>query len=173
MQPTKPSMACPCSLQLAAQIEWESALVWEDRRRVYDEVRFSALGLIGSDSTLWRSRFAARITALSRFAKQMTERCTAMSLKTKTGKIIDLPDAAENAAIEAVAALDSDAPILSEAEWAEVRPRLRRGGRPKSLTPKVHQGLRLSPEVLAYFRATGKGWQTRIDEALKEWIASR
>ncbi len=27
--------------------------------------------------------------------------------------------------------------------------------------------LRLSPDVLAAFRATGKGWQTRIDAALK------
>ena len=36
---------------------------------------------------------------------------------------------------------------------------------------KVATTLRLSPEVDAYFRATGKGWQTRIDAALKEWIA--
>lgn len=27
-----------------------------------------------------------------------------------------------------------------------------------------------SPEVLRYFRAQGKGWQIRMDEALKEWI---
>jgi len=30
--------------------------------------------------------------------------------------------------------------------------------------------LRYSPEVIAYFRATGRGWQSRMDEALKEWI---
>jgi len=30
--------------------------------------------------------------------------------------------------------------------------------------------IRFSPEVVDYFRATGKGWQTRMDEALKEWI---
>ncbi len=29
-------------------------------------------------------------------------------------------------------------------------------------------GVRLE---LTIFRATGKGWQTRMDEALKEWIA--
>jgi len=44
-------------------------------------------------------------------------------------------------------------------------------GRPPKETPKEPIHIRLSPEVLAYFRATGKGWQTRIDEALKEWIA--
>lgn len=28
--------------------------------------------------------------------------------------------------------------------------------------------LRLSPAVLEYFKATGPGWQTRIDEVLKK-----
>ena len=37
---------------------------------------------------------------------------------------------------------------------------------------KVSTTLRLSPEVLDHFRATGKGWQSRIDAALKEWVAS-
>ena len=27
-----------------------------------------------------------------------------------------------------------------------------------------------SPEVVEYFKAAGAGWQTRMDEALKEWI---
>jgi uncharacterized protein (DUF4415 family) len=27
-----------------------------------------------------------------------------------------------------------------------------------------------SPEVIDAFRATGKGWQTRMDEALKDWL---
>ncbi len=26
---------------------------------------------------------------------------------------------------------------------------------------------------MAYFKATGKGWQARMDEALREWIARR
>lgn len=30
--------------------------------------------------------------------------------------------------------------------------------------------IRLSPEVMAAFKATGKGWQTRIDAALKDWL---
>jgi len=35
---------------------------------------------------------------------------------------------------------------------------------------KLPVSIRLSPEVLEYFRATGKGWQTRVDEVLKEWM---
>lgn len=29
-----------------------------------------------------------------------------------------------------------------------------------------------SPEIVEYFRATGEGWQTRMDEALREWISA-
>lgn len=36
--------------------------------------------------------------------------------------------------------------------------------------PKVATTIRLSPEVSAVFRATGNGWQTRIDTALKDWL---
>jgi uncharacterized protein (DUF4415 family) len=30
--------------------------------------------------------------------------------------------------------------------------------------------IRLSPEVVTKFRATGKGWQSRMDEALQDWL---
>jgi uncharacterized protein (DUF4415 family) len=30
--------------------------------------------------------------------------------------------------------------------------------------------VRYSPEVLAFFRAGGAGWQTRMDDALKQWV---
>jgi uncharacterized protein (DUF4415 family) len=33
--------------------------------------------------------------------------------------------------------------------------------------------VRYSPEVVACFRATGKGWQTRMNEVLEEWVAGR
>lgn len=35
---------------------------------------------------------------------------------------------------------------------------------------KVLLSVRYSPEVVEYFRATGEGWQARMDAALKEWI---
>ena len=37
---------------------------------------------------------------------------------------------------------------------------------------RVLLSVRYSPEVVEFFKATGKGWQTRMDEALKEWMAS-
>ena len=41
-------------------------------------------------------------------------------------------------------------------------------GRPKSKTPKEHVNLRLDPDVLAYFRAGGAGWQSRINATLRK-----
>ena len=39
---------------------------------------------------------------------------------------------------------------------------------PQKAPRKVALSLRLSPEVVEHFKATGPGWQTRIDEALKK-----
>lgn len=44
----------------------------------------------------------------------------------------------------------------------------RPAGRPKSAAPKKSVHLRLSPDVLAHYRGTGPGWQTRIDETLRK-----
>ena len=47
-----------------------------------------------------------------------------------------------------------------------------RRGRPVKPNPKQPISIRLSPEVIEYFKSTGKGWQTRMDDALKEYMAS-
>ena len=44
-------------------------------------------------------------------------------------------------------------------------------GRQKAPT-KERITIRLSPEVVRRFRATGIGWQTRVDAALKDWLKS-
>ena len=45
-------------------------------------------------------------------------------------------------------------------------------GRPKSENPKILLSMRYSPEVVEYFKSTGKGWQTRMDEVLRNYVAS-
>ncbi|MFM6992373.1 MAG: BrnA antitoxin family protein [Rhodoferax sp.] len=44
-------------------------------------------------------------------------------------------------------------------------------GRPKAEITKIRVGIRLSPEVIDHFKASGDGWQTRIDAALRQFIA--
>jgi uncharacterized protein (DUF4415 family) len=41
-------------------------------------------------------------------------------------------------------------------------------GRPPSANPKQQVTLRLDPDVLEKFRATGKGWQSRINAELRK-----
>lgn len=66
---------------------------------------------------------------------------------------------------------------LTEAEVKRLRPAAElfaeRGiampkpiGRPKAQRTKVPVTMRLDPEVLAYFKASGRGWQTRMGEVL-------
>lgn len=43
-------------------------------------------------------------------------------------------------------------------------------GRPKAAVTKERITIRLSPDVVQSFRATGDGWQTRVDAALREWL---
>jgi uncharacterized protein (DUF4415 family) len=67
---------------------------------------------------------------------------------------------------------DPNDPAAVEAFWknAAVRRPGQRG--PGRRAKKVLLSVRYSPEVVEYFKSTGEGWQTRMDEALKEWMAS-
>ena len=48
----------------------------------------------------------------------------------------------------------------------------RQGERGPQVAPtKQLVSVRYSPEVLQYFKATGDGWQTRMNEALVEWVS--
>lgn len=43
-------------------------------------------------------------------------------------------------------------------------------GRPISASPKEHVNIRLDADVLTAFRGTGSGWQTRLNNALRDWL---
>ena len=64
-----------------------------------------------------------------------------------------------------------DAPELTRemAERADLYhgDELVRPGRPPSDNPKQALKLRIDADVVEYFRATGPGWQTRINDALR------
>ncbi|HEB79027.1 MAG TPA: hypothetical protein ENI79_00940 [Rhodospirillales bacterium] len=46
----------------------------------------------------------------------------------------------------------------------------RRGRGAQKKPTKRLLSLRLSPEVIEYFQATGKGWQTRINDVLRKYV---
>lgn len=64
-----------------------------------------------------------------------------------------------------------DAPRLDR-DWfdrAEIKEgeKLVRPGRPKEAAPKQAINIRLDPDVVAHYRATGPGWQSRINKDLR------
>ena len=87
--------------------------------------------------------------------------------KLKAGTILPTPE--QDAAITSAAMLDPDATPFTDMEWAQVKPLVRRG-RPLGRGTKTQVPLRPDAEVVEKFRASGDGWQTRINEALKSWV---
>ncbi|HBS26259.1 MAG TPA: hypothetical protein DD827_03865 [Gammaproteobacteria bacterium] len=86
---------------------------------------------------------------------------------------------------------DGEIPELTDEDFARMRPaievhpdiveayntgnlKLRQGERGAQKAPtKQPVSIRLSPEVTEYFRATGSGWQTRLDKVLKDYVAAQ
>lgn len=86
---------------------------------------------------------------------------------------------AEEAAIQAQIASDADASEATDAELALAKPfpevfpdlmeAIRRGrGRPAIANPRKQISLRLDGDVIEKFKSTGKGWQGRVNEALRK-----
>ena len=61
---------------------------------------------------------------------------------------------------------------IEEADLYEGERRVRRG-RPPLLNRKRPLTVRYDADVIAAFKATGSGWQTRMNDALREWLESR
>ena len=95
-----------------------------------------------------------------------------MQVKSKSGRAFKLPTPKEDAAITAAALSDPDAVPLTDAEWQATRPFIRRG-RPPAFVTKERITIRLSRDVVDRFRASGDGWQTRVDAALKDWLKNQ
>lgn len=57
-------------------------------------------------------------------------------------------------------------------ELLAVLPKRKPGERgPQRQLTKLSVTVRYSREVVEYFKSTGAGWQTRMDEVLKKWVA--
>ena len=83
---------------------------------------------------------------------------------------IEIPSAAESRRITAAARQDPDAQPLTDVQLRAMVPMRAVRGRPRSESKKLLVSVRYSPEVLAYFRSTGKGWQARMDGVLRQYV---
>ncbi len=103
--------------------------------------------------------------------------------KLKPRTIIPTPE--EDVAINAGIAADPDSRELDDKWFAEAKPASeafapevyaallaikRPRGRPKAIDTKVFTAIRLDADLLETFKATGKGWQTRMNAALRQYL---
>jgi uncharacterized protein (DUF4415 family) len=83
---------------------------------------------------------------------------------------IGMPTVHEDKAITAAAKTDPDAQPLTPKQLKSMVPLRTLRGRPKSASTKQLVSVRYSPEVLAYFKSTGEGWQSRMDGVLRDYV---
>jgi len=75
-------------------------------------------------------------------------------------------------------AVDPELTDAENPEWTEeMFAKAKRGsaaskmGRPKAAITKKQVSVRLSRNVITFFQKEGKGWQTRLNDALEEYVA--
>ncbi|KZC15816.1 hypothetical protein RHOFW510R12_12510 [Rhodanobacter sp. FW510-R12] len=83
---------------------------------------------------------------------------------------IAMPSVQEDRAITAAAKADPDAQPLTPRQLKSMVPMKVLRGRPKSASAKQLVSVRYSPEVIDWFRATGEGWQARMDNVLRDYV---
>ncbi|CBL44647.1 Hypothetical protein HDN1F_10640 [gamma proteobacterium HdN1] len=92
--------------------------------------------------------------------------------KNSTGKPThtDLTDWARVAAMSDEDIIcDDENPALTE---DRLKGAVMKMGRPVSDNPKITTTVRFDADVIAFFKASGKGWQTRMNAVLREYVAS-
>lgn len=76
---------------------------------------------------------------------------------------------------------DNDSPELTDKDFERARPfrevfpeqhaAWKRRGRPPVETPKVHIGFRLAADVVEGIRATGRGYNARVEKVLRDALS--
>lgn len=84
---------------------------------------------------------------------------------------VRMPTVEEDRAITAAAKSDPDAQPLTPKQLKAMVPLKALRGRPKSENKKLLVSVRYSPEVVAYFKSTGEGWQSLMDSVLRRYVA--
>ena len=83
---------------------------------------------------------------------------------------LKMPTLEEDRLITSAAESDPDALPLTDEQMSAMVPIRVLRGRPKLTNKKQLVSIRYSPEVINYFRASGAGWQARMDAVLKDYV---
>lgn len=144
------------SLASAAAMDFDATQVIADERRDYGEPRFRALGPI-------RGRLHVLV----------------FTITGRTLRAVSLRKA--NLRGGGFMGGDTDNPEWTDDDFARAKPfremfptqheAWKRRGRPPAAAPKVHIGFRLAADVVEGIRATGRGYNARVEKVLREALA--
>ncbi|OVZ60430.1 hypothetical protein CDO44_10115 [Pigmentiphaga sp. NML080357] len=84
--------------------------------------------------------------------------------KLKPGTIVPTPE--EDAEIQAGIDADPDTHELTANDFKVMR----RVGRPRAAVTKTAVTIRYDQDVIDAFKSSGSGWQTRMNDALRDWL---
>jgi len=79
-------------------------------------------------------------------------------LKTKTGRVIELPSDEEEILINQGIKSDKDTYELTNSEFSQLKP------------SQVNMTVSVDYDVLTLLQAMGDNWQTRVNHVLREWL---
>lgn len=156
------------SLSLAFDMDFDVAIVREDTHAAYGEQRFQAIGPI--EGALYVLAFTYRNEEIRPTASAAPKR--------------PRPAGSAKSLSNPMAKRDDENPILDDAFFAEARLAREvlsadaiaafkaKGGRPKAEQVKKPVSIRLDPDLLVALKATGPGWQSRVNGLLRDAVLS-
>ena len=172
-----------------ANIPWRAALISRPSRALSGRQpwSFPAIGAVRCDgprSVWWATAYTTLYLlsvgigrASSAYGRRVVGRGTDMS---EIEHEVLIPSDEEEEAIQRGIASDPDAPEWTDEDWARARPAVEAvphvverhrhtRGRQKAPT-KEKVTVRLDADIVAHFREGGRGWQTKLNEALRQVI---
>ena len=150
------------SFERVAEIDLASAYLLEDKRKDDGETRYIALCYLDRRlHVLCFSEINDGIRVIVS-AEPTNERQHAMARRKP---LMDLAGEVRELTRKDLAWFKPAAKVLSPALLKKLGVR-----GPQKAPLKERITIRLSPDIVAQFRDTGAGWQTRMDQALREWL---
>jgi len=145
--------------------DWDEALFLKTYATIILNLALLHMAISRNALPLWFTPCVEIMYVLLAYEKPIKERRINMDTKTNWARI----DAMTDEDIARAVASDSDAAPLE----AEGLRRINVGGRPRKVITKQITTVRLSPDVIQFFKAEnddGKGWQTRLNHVLEEYV---
>lgn len=155
------------SLRRASELDSSMAMVDVDERANYGEVRLNAIGFVGAGLyALTFTMHGDTLRAISLRKANRQERADYTGSMVNTEPEYGTPDEENPEWTRERMAKAMRYPNLPPNLMRLIEADKKRG--PQKAPKKQAISIRLSPDVLQALRATGPGWQARVDDALRE-----